>query len=358
MSSLIAVPDLSTISSRLASIFPEGLEDRIYCIRDMAASTIFTLFYLDAVEGSGRTMRPSQVTLMSDSQAARRSDEDRLGFAHATLSRRKTQRLQPPADRWYQENTREPIRDETLRDGLMKYGAVTALEVAPTSDRPRYALARDFASLFLADDREFQAACKRWQRTHLSADARRRALLLRRGALASRAGIVVRFPSGTQSLPMSPGDSSMLTKAFVEVFAPRFLATPVVLFISESGNKAPKYLNDLMRELGLVLDQARLLPDVLLLDVGSDPQRLVFAEVVATDGPIREDRKQAFLEIARRGNFDEAQCSFVTVFTHRGSSSFRKTVNSLAWGTFAWFMNEPDKLVAFSDSGRSLAERL
>src|ERR1044072_6351875 len=51
--------------------------------------------------------------------------------------------------RWYQDTTREPIRDETLREGLVTLGAVIMrTDVATTSSRPRFALTRRFAALF------------------------------------------------------------------------------------------------------------------------------------------------------------------------------------------------------------------
>ena len=51
--------------------------------------------------------------------------------------------------RWYAANTREPIRDETLREGLVRMGAVKEREGLPTtSPRPRYAIAERFAHSF------------------------------------------------------------------------------------------------------------------------------------------------------------------------------------------------------------------
>lgn len=67
--------------------------------------------------------------------------------------------------RWYAANTREPIRDETLREGLVRLGAVEERAGLPTaSPRPRYALAPDFAALFHPDlgDEVLQAQITRW----------------------------------------------------------------------------------------------------------------------------------------------------------------------------------------------------
>ncbi len=58
-------------------------------------------------------------------------------------------------------NTREPIRDERLRGGLVRVGAVVTWIGLPTaSSRPRYALQAGFASLFnpALEDEPLQAA--------------------------------------------------------------------------------------------------------------------------------------------------------------------------------------------------------
>lgn len=44
--------------------------------------------------------------------------------------------------------------------------------------------------------------------------------------------------------------------------------------------------------------------------------------------------------------------AFVTARFDRGPPTFRRTVSSLAWGSYAWFASEPESLVVFS--GRPL----
>ena len=67
-----------------------------------------------------------------------------------------------------------PIRDETLRDGLVRMGAVKEREGLPTtSPRPRYALAEEFARLFDSGltGEALQAGIEEWQRVNLSTGA-------------------------------------------------------------------------------------------------------------------------------------------------------------------------------------------
>jgi len=139
---LLPVPE---IHERLQAIFPEGTANRNYVTREIAAKTVFVMLYIGAVDGADSWLRPDQVTRMSDAQAALESDSDRAAWLELSM--------RPAAGdidgRWYAANTREPIRDETLREGLVRIGAVKEREGLPTtSPRPRYALASDFAALF------------------------------------------------------------------------------------------------------------------------------------------------------------------------------------------------------------------
>ena len=54
--------DVKEIQKRLFEIFPEGIPNRTYCIREMAAKTIFVMLYVGAIEGVHRFLRPDQIT--------------------------------------------------------------------------------------------------------------------------------------------------------------------------------------------------------------------------------------------------------------------------------------------------------
>lgn len=48
------------VAERLPLIFPEGITNRSYCTRDLAASTVFVMLYVDSVEGSDQHLGPKQ----------------------------------------------------------------------------------------------------------------------------------------------------------------------------------------------------------------------------------------------------------------------------------------------------------
>ena len=64
-------------------IFPDGTPNRTYCVRLMAASTVFTMLYIGAVEGSDVFLAPKHVYRMTDEQAAPLKMKRVLGIGEA-----------------------------------------------------------------------------------------------------------------------------------------------------------------------------------------------------------------------------------------------------------------------------------
>lgn len=342
------------ILERLQFIFPEGTPNRGYCIRDMAASTVFTMLYIGAVEGNDQYLGPVHVYRMTREQAALVSDEDRLGYRVNVLKKG----FLPEGTRWYADNTREPIRDETLREGLVQIGAVFALSNLPTtSSRPRYALKKDFASLFnpALTGELFEETTKKWQDQNLSASARARISLAMRSAGSSADRILVTLPNG-EARHISSGPSSEISKAIVEVFAIKFLSDPVLLWLSTSDAKVTYTDNAIATAIGISIQADKNLPDIILVDLGRREPIVIFIEVVATDGPVTERRQHAIYELTDSAGFKREQIAFVTAYSDRQSPGFRKTFSNLAWNSYAWFMSEPDKIVHFKNLKKHEAE--
>jgi hypothetical protein len=340
---LPALLDVREIHQRLAEIFPLGTPQRNYCTREMAARTVFVMLYIGAVEGSSVWMGPKHVYRMGAGQAALRLEEDREAYIVAVEKRGS----QLPIDRWFQDNTREPIRDETLRDGLVRMGAVvTRPGLATTSSRGRYALQSAFASLFdpALAGQPLDTAIAAWQDQNLSAGALARVRLQERSATAAQSRVLVRLPNG-ETRQMEAGPSSVITKAVVEVFAGRFLKNPAVLWISESGNKVIQRDDQLAQALGLKIEVDKLLPDTILVDLAPAEPLIVFVEAVATAGEITDARRGAFLELMTAAGFKASQIAFVTAFHDRNAAAFKRALPNLAWGSFAWCLSEPEHLI-------------
>ena len=144
---------------------------------------------------------------------------------------------------------------------------------------------------------------------------------------------------------MEAGSSSIITQAVVEIFAPRFLNDPAVIWISESGNKVIQRDDELARELGLKIEVDKLLPDTILVDLAPAEPLIVFVEAVATAGEISEARRSAFLEMMTDAGFKAGNVTFVTAFADRNAAAFKRAIPNLAWGSFAWCLSEPEHLI-------------
>jgi hypothetical protein len=341
------LPSLAILRERLPLIFPEGTDQRGYLTRELAARTLFVMFYVGAVEGTGNWLRPNQVTRMSDGQASRTEVNERRAWATTSLARE----AGPIAGRWYATDTREPIRDETLRNSLQPVGAVIEKQgLSKTSSTPRWALAKDFAELFTCSEADFPAKLERWRERHLTASARARIAMVQRGIAGGSADrVLVTFPNGA-TRALSPGTSSEIAKAVIEEFAPRFLDMPGVLWVSETSRKDEAADMELAGKVRLPINPNELLPDIILVDVGGDETRFVFVEVVSSDGPMTEERRARFVEIVRGGEHDPRNAAFVTAFLDRASGIYRKMASQFAWNSFVWFASEPDKLIVHMDT--------
>ena len=97
------------------------------------------------------------------------------------------------------------------------------------------------------------------------------------------------------------------------------------------------------------------LPDLILADLSHPDPIIVFIEIVATDGAVTPRRRDAMHSITDAAGFARTQIAFVTAYSDREAAGFRKTVSQLAWGTFAWFASEPDKIVILRNGASSPA---
>lgn len=349
MNVLPAVPPIVFIQIRLPLIVPAGIPNRNYCIRDMAVNTIFSMIYIGAVEGTGILFSPKHVYRMTEEQSLLISDDDRIEYYQNILKRKAI-----TGKRWYQDNTREPIRDETLKEGLVAIGIVAVDESIPTtSGKGRYTLKRNFYELFnpSLESEALTQAIKNWQEENLSKNVLARILINRSGGDAKEK-ILVTLPN-KETRFLSPGPSSIIAKAVIEQFAAKFLTKPFLLWLSESGNKVVQKDDALAAKLGITIDAGKHLPDIIIVDL-TDTISFIFIEVVATDGPITAARKEAFYKLIENAGHPRDQVQFVTAFLDRQSAAFKKTISEVAWNSFAWFASEPDNIFVLKEGTMKL----
>jgi hypothetical protein len=338
------------IRKRLVAIFPEGLPNREHIVKPNTARVVFCSLYIGAIEGTDRWFAPRHLYRMTDGLSVIEEPEVRLGFYK--------QVPKSSNEAWYADNSREGARDEGVRRGLIPLNAMVKRQgVDTTSSKGRYALHPDFAALFnpALTGAALLAAIEGWQTTYLTGAARARAALA--GTMDDE-GITVIHPQGGSTV-LPPGESPLITKAVVEEFAKRFLAKPAVVWISDSAIK--KFSDDKLNQvLQIKLDVASLLPDVVLVDLARPGLKLVFVEVVSTDGTVTEQRKADILKLlaASPMGYKPEDAVFVTAYRDRGSKPVPKALRELAWNSFAWFMSEPDHLVQMHDGPPRLLKGL
>jgi predicted ATPase len=156
------VPRPEEIQRRLELIFPGEFDPRGW---ERASKVVFVMLYGFAIEGFEMWIRPTAVIDMSYAQAARTGAEERRNWLKLVQSKGRPREI---PGRWYQENSRESIRDEALRTFVELNAVVERRGLLPTSSKPRYALARDFAELFAPklEGEELNQAIAKWQEKH------------------------------------------------------------------------------------------------------------------------------------------------------------------------------------------------
>ena len=330
------------IRDRLLAIFPDGIQNRQHIIKPNTARVVFCSLYIGAIEGTDRWFAPRHLYRMTEELAGVPDPDVRLAFYKKVPK--------SSEGSWYADNSREGARDEGVRQGLIPLNAMVKRQgVDTTSSKGRYALHPDFAALFdpSLSGAALDAAVTTWQGNYLTGAARARAALA--GTMDDE-GITVHHPQGGSTV-LPPGESPLITKAVVEEFSRRFLAKPAVVWISDSAVK--KFSDDKLNQvLKIKLDVTSLLPDVVLVDLVKPGLKLVFIEIVSSDGPVTEQRKAGILELlaASPMGYTPEDAVFVTAYRDRGAKPVPKAIRELAWGSFAWFMSEPDNLVQLHDA--------
>lgn len=343
------LPTREHVRERMRRIFPTEIVHRPSLLQPVAADVVWVALYVGAIDRR-RYLRPSMVYWMRDSIAADQSDETRNRYFDAALGNaRRVEEVFAASrgQRWYADNTREVMRDDILRYGLYAVGAVERNESAPTnSPKPVWCLEQEFADLFRPSlvDGLLAESILRWQATHFDSALQARLRAKQQTHTASHE-VVVHCPDGSERR-LEAGASSLIAKAVVEELAPRVMARPKVLSISESRQHVADVDAAALKEVGLTHDAHRLLPDIVMLDEATN--ELWCVELVATDGPFNDLRVKDVLGWTRSAGFHAESVQLVTAFRSRTHGTFRTLAPNLAPGTSVFFSDEPQLLLSLT----------
>lgn len=349
-----AFPALLTVDQirqRLELIFPGEFPDRAMLVGSMSARVIFVALYGGFIEGAGRCLRPSFIYHFTQQQSAKISDEDR----HDWTSNAHKGGNRPDGTRWYADTSKEPIRDDLIRNRFLLMGIMG--RNAPddhnkTASTPIYFINSDFATLFdpALPAQALGVLVVEWRQKHLNPSTLQRMTLRAQGIHKQAGDVLVDMPNG-ERLRLSSGASNEIAKALIEDFASHHLKNPMVLWISASDRKSYPQFRELSESVGLKIDVNAELPDLILGDMG-DPVTFYFCEVVITDGPVTDARKEALLALIRASSIPEADVRFLTAFGDRDAGPFRKLFSQLATDSLVWFRTEPETIVIISTKTR------
>lgn len=154
------------------------------------------------------------------------------------------------------------------------------------------------------------------------------------------ARVPVTLPDGSQ-VALSPGGQNPLIKAIIEQFCTAFAPGGVVIYIGDTENKFVHLETETLATLGVALDSAAKIPDVIVHDTAKN--WLLLIEAVTSAGPVDGKRRKELKDLFTGC---KAGLVFVTAFeTRRTMQSF---VSQIAWESEVWIAEDPDHLIHFN----------
>lgn len=237
----------------------------------------------------------------------------------------------------YAPNTRETIRDEAV-----KYFVEEGLLVKNPDDPSRptnsgktvYQIectAKRLCMAFKTD--AWDDALKRYlvTRTKIKRELQRARKIAR---------IPVRLPCGGE-ITLSPGGQNPLIKKFIEHFCTRFVPGGVVVYVGDAENKFRHFETAYFKRLGVVIDSAAKMPDVVI----HDPKRewLVIGEAVTSAGVVDGKRRREL-----KGLFAGFRNGLVFVTAFETRDAMGRFLSQISWETEVWIAEDPDHVVHFN----------
>ncbi|GLH79768.1 type II restriction endonuclease BsuBI [Bradyrhizobium sp. SSBR45G] len=240
-------------------------------------------------------------------------------------------------DKVYAPNTRETIRRQTLHQfvdaGIALYNPDDPLR-SVNSPKAVYQIAPDCKALLQTQgtgkwDAKLLAYLEQWQ-TLADRYAREREMNM----------IPVKIPGGKE-LKLSPGEHSELIRDIIEQFAPRFAPGSVLVYAGDTGEKMGFFDEDLLRSLGVTVDNHGKMPDVILF--WKERNWLLLVESVTSHGPVDGKRHE---ELAKLFAKSTAGLVYATAFPSR--TTMAKYLPDIAWETEVWTADAPTHLIHFN----------
>jgi hypothetical protein len=237
----------------------------------------------------------------------------------------------------YAPNTRETVRRQTMHQfvdaGIALYNPDNP---ARPVNSPHAVYQISPAALALL--RNYRA--QDWS-TRLSQHLAEQETLTARYAQAREQNLVPLQVAPGKTVLLSPGEHSVLIRAIIEDFAPRFLPGATLVYAGDTGDKWGYFDAELLTKLGVEVDSHGKMPDVVMYD--SRREWLVLVESVTSHGPVDGKRHG---ELDRLFAGAKAGIVYVTAFPSRPVMA--RYVNEIAWETEVWCASDSSHLIHFN----------
>ena len=154
------------------------------------------------------------------------------------------------------------------------------------------------------------------------------------------ARVPITLPDGTQ-VALSPGGQNPLIKAIIENFCPAFAPGGTVLYIGDTENKFIHLETEGLSKLGVALDSAAKIPDVIVHHTSKN--WLLLIEAVTSAGPVDGKRRKELKDLFAGC---KAGLVFVTAFENR--RTMQSFVSHIAWESEVWIAQDPEHMIHFN----------
>jgi len=142
-------------------------------------------------------------------------------------------------------------------------------------------------------------------------------------------------------IKLSAGEHSQLIKQIVEDFAGRYIPSGQLVYVGDTGDKHGYFDTDLLKSLGVELDNHGKLPDVVIYH--TEKNWLLLIESVTSHGPVDSKRYE---ELEFLFSHCTAGLVYVSAFPNR--KTFLKYLETIAWETEVWIADAPSHMIHFN----------
>ena len=155
-----------------------------------------------------------------------------------------------------------------------------------------------------------------------------------------REGFPVTLPGGG-ALALSPGGQNILIKQMIEDFCTYFTPGGEVLYVGDADTKWAVFEEDVLRSLGVSVDQHGKMPDLVVYL--RDRNWPVLLEAASSHGPVDAKRHSELAEL-----FVGSSTGLVFVSCFPDRREMRKYLADIAWETEVWCADNPTHLIHFN----------